>query len=95
MKLSTRTRYGVRAMFELTKHYERGSLHIKVVAEHQDLSVKYLQNLMSILKSAGLVRTVRGRARGYILAKSPNKIKLGDCYSCLEGSMITLSLLYY
>ncbi|MHC4637248.1 MAG: RrF2 family transcriptional regulator [Planctomycetota bacterium] len=90
MKLSTRTRYGVRAMFELAKHYEEGPLHIKVIAEHQDISVKYLENLMGILKSAGLVRTIRGRAGGYILAKSPNKIKLGACYSCLEGSLVTV-----
>ncbi|MHC4753527.1 MAG: RrF2 family transcriptional regulator [Planctomycetota bacterium] len=90
MKLSTRTRYGVRAMFELAKHYEEGPLHIKVIAEHQDISVKYLENLMGILKSAGLVRTIRGRAGGYILTKSPNKIKLGACYSCLEGSLVTV-----
>ena len=90
MKLSTRTRYGVRAMFELAKYYEDGPLHIKVIAEQQDISVKYLQNLMSTLKSSGLVRTVRGRMGGYILAKSPNKIKLSDCYSCLEGPLVTV-----
>ncbi len=89
MKLSTRTRYGIRAIIELAEHYGFGPLQIKVIAERQEISMKYLEQLMAILKSAGLVRSIRGSKGGYLLAKAPNQIKLSDCFNCLEGSLIT------
>ena len=89
MKLSTRTRYGVRAILELAENYGKGPLHLKAIAEHQEISVKYLEQLMAVLKSAGIVRSVRGPSGGYVLAKSPNEIKVSDCFNCLEGPVIT------
>ncbi|RKY24402.1 MAG: AsnC family transcriptional regulator, partial [Planctomycetota bacterium] len=57
----------------------------------QDISVKYLEQLIAILKSAGLVKSIRGSKGGYVLAKTPNQIKLGDVFDCLEGlSAITV-----
>ncbi len=85
MKLSTRTRYGIRAILELAENHGKGLLQLKIIAGHQDISVKYLEQLMAILKSAGFVRSVRGSKGGYILAKPPNQIKLNDVFNCLEG----------
>jgi len=89
MKLSTRTRYGVRAILELAENYGKGPLQLKTIAEHQEISVKYLEQLMAVLKSTGIVRSVRGPNGGYVLAKSPNEIKVSDCFNCLEGPVIT------
>ena len=85
MKLSTRTRYGLRAILELAENHNKGPLQIKNIAKQQDISVKYLEQLMAILKSAGLVRAVRGSKGGYILAKPANHIKLSDIFNALEG----------
>jgi len=89
MKLSTRTRYGVRAILELAENYGKGPLKLKLIAEHQEISVKYLEQLMAVLKSTGIVRSVRGPSGGYVLAKNPNEIKVSDCFNCLEGPVIT------
>ena len=89
MKLSTRTRYGVRAILELAKNYGKGPLQLKTIAEHQDISVKYLEQMMAVLKSTGMVRSVRGPSGGYVLAKKPSEIKLSDCFICLEGPVVT------
>jgi len=89
IKLSTRTRYGIRAILELAENHGKGPLPLKTIARRQELSVKYLEQLMSILKSAGIVRSIRGSKGGYVLAKSPNQIKLIDCFNCLEGPVIT------
>ncbi len=91
MKLSTRSRYGIRAILELAKNHGEGPLQIKVIAKRQDISVKYLEQLMAILKSAGFVRSMRGSKGGYVLAKAANQIKLGDVFNALEGqSTITV-----
>lgn len=66
MKLSTRTRYGMRAIIELAQHEGKRPLQLKVIAERQDISVKYLEQLMSLLRSAGFVRSVRGSKGGYV-----------------------------
>ena len=89
MKLSTRTRYGVRAILELAENYGKGPLQLKAIARAQGLSVKYLEQLMAILKSAGLIQSVRGSKGGYVLAKTPSQIKVSDCFNCLEGPVIT------
>ncbi|MFZ0033513.1 MAG: Rrf2 family transcriptional regulator [Sedimentisphaerales bacterium] len=93
MKLSTRTRYGVRAILELAGNQEGGPLQIKVIAHRQDISVKYLEQLMAILKSAGFIRSIRGAKGGYILAKPANQIKLSDIFNALEGPVTTVECL--
>lgn len=89
MKLSTRTRYGIRAILELAENYGNGPLQLRIIARHQDVSVKYLEQLMALLKTGGIVRSVRGSKGGYILARSPEQIKVSDCFNCLEGPVIT------
>jgi len=89
MKLSTRTRYGMRATIELAQHNAPRPLQLKLIAERQDISVKYLEQLMSMLRSAGFVRSVRGSKGGYVLAKPPEQIKLSDLFHSLEGTVTT------
>ena len=89
MKLSTRTRYGMRAIIELAQHEGKRPLQLKAIADRQDISVKYLEQLMSLLRSAGFVRSVRGSKGGYILARSAGEIALSDIFRCLEGSVTT------
>ena len=90
MKLSTRTRYGIRAVVELAENYGRGPVQLKMISKDQEISIKYLEQIMSLLKSSGLVNSSRGAKGGYFLAKPPNKIKLSECFSCLEGPVVTV-----
>lgn len=90
MKLSTRTRYGIRAVLELAENYGNGPLQLKIIAQRQKISVKYLEQLMAVLRSAGFVRSIRGSKGGYLLAKAPEQIKLSDIFHCLEGPVVTV-----
>lgn len=90
MKLSTRTRYGMRAILELARHYGKGPLQTRAIAKQEDISGKYLEQLMATLKSAGFVRSVRGSKGGYMLAKAPNQIRLNEVFNCLEGPVATV-----
>lgn len=73
MKLSTRTRYGIRAVIELAQHQGDRPLQLKTIAERQNISIKYLEQLMGVLRSAGFIRSVRGAKGGYVLARPPLK----------------------
>jgi len=90
MKLSTRTRYGIRAILELAESYRKGPLQLKIIAQHQDISMKYLEQIIAMLKSGGFVKSIRGAKGGYVLAKAPNQIKLSDVFDCLEGRVTTV-----
>ncbi len=90
MKLSTRSRYGLRAILELAVEYGSKPVQIKTIADRQNISSKYLEQLMAILKSSGLIRSVRGPRGGYLLAKPPQEIKLSHVFSALEGPLITV-----
>ena len=90
MKLSTRTRYAVRAMIELARHELTRPLQLKIIAERQEISVKYLEQLMAVLKSAGLIKSIRGSKGGYVLARAPNQIALSDILHCVEAPITTV-----
>ncbi len=90
MKISTRTRYGIRAVLELAENYQKGPLKLGIIAGRQDISVKYLEQIMAILKSGDFIRSIRGPRGGYMLAKAPNQIKLSDVFGCLEGHVTTV-----
>jgi Rrf2 family transcriptional regulator, cysteine metabolism repressor len=85
MKISTRTRYGVRAMFELAMEYGKGPLQTRTIAEREDISNKYLEQLVAVLKSAGLIRSIRGPRGGYVLVDPPAKVRLLEIFVALEG----------
>lgn len=89
MKLSTRTRYGIRAVIELAQHREKRPLQLKLIAERQGISIKYLEQLMSLLRSSGFIRSIRGSRGGYALARPAEDIKLSDIFRCLEGTVMT------
>lgn len=93
MKLSTRSRYGVRALVELAIDYEKGPLQIKVIANREKISNKYLEQIVGVLKTAGLVISVRGPKGGYILARPPSEIKLLDVFDLLEGKVTAFDCL--
>jgi len=79
----------MRAIIELAQHEDKRPLQLKAIAERQDISVKYLEQLMSLLRSAGFVRSVRGSKGGYILARPADQIKLSEVFRCLEGAVTT------
>ncbi|MFC1765640.1 RrF2 family transcriptional regulator [Planctomycetota bacterium] len=89
MKVSSRTRYGIRAAIKLAKHYTKGPLQLRIIAERQKISVKYLEQLMAVMRSAALVRSVRGAKGGYVLAKPPEDIRLSVVFHCLQDSVPT------
>jgi Rrf2 family cysteine metabolism transcriptional repressor len=88
MKLGTKTRYSSRAMLDLALKYENGSRMVSAreIAEHQELSTKYLENLLATLRSAGLVRSARGTEGGYTLTRPPAQINLREIYHVFEGA---------
>jgi Rrf2 family protein len=74
-------------------NYGKGPLQTNLIAKKQEISVKYLEQLMAILKACGLVKSIRGAKGGYILAKKPDEIKLSEVFYCLEGPVITVECL--
>ena len=87
VKLSTKGRYGLRALIDLAQYSEQTPVSITSISSRQDLSERYLEQLMSMLKKAGLVRSVRGAGGGYVLAKPADQISVGDVLRALEGSL--------
>mgnify|MGYP003573422949 CR=1 FL=1 len=93
MKLSSRTRYGMRAMLELALEFGNKPLQIKTISDREDISNKYLEQLIAMLKSTGLVRSIRGPRGGYMLAKPPSEIQIKDIFYTLEGPVTTAECL--
>jgi Rrf2 family protein len=87
MKLSTRGRYGVRLMFDLALHYGDGPIYLKDIAERQEISAKYLWQLINPLKTMRLVTSTRGAHGGYVLGREPERISLKEILDVLEGSL--------
>lgn len=87
MKLSTKGRYGARAMLDLALNYGKGYILLKDIARRQEISERYLEHLIAPLKAAGLVKSVRGARGGYALTKPPSKIRLSKVIKVLEGSI--------
>ena len=85
VRLSTRTRYGCRALAEVAAAYPDGTPSVREIAQRQRLSPKYLENIMQALKAAGLVRAMRGVHGGYTLTRPPNDISVGEVFRVLEG----------
>ncbi|ANS75450.1 Rrf2 family transcriptional regulator [Paenibacillus yonginensis] len=85
MKISTKGRYGLTIMMELAAKYGEGPTSLKSIAEKNQLSEHYLEQLIAPLRNAGLVKSVRGAYGGYILAKEAAEITAGDIIRVLEG----------
>lgn len=87
MKLSTKGRYGLMAMFQLALDHGQGPISLKSIAEQQQLSENYLEQLFSNLRKDGLINSVRGAQGGYLLSRNPEEITVGQVLRSLEGSM--------
>ncbi len=87
MILSTKGRYGLKMIFQLALSYEKGTMSLKDIANKLDLSDTYLEQLMSQLKKAGLVNSIRGAQGGYELSREPSLITVGEVIRPLEGSL--------
>lgn len=87
MKLSTRSRYGTRMMLDLAQHYDEGPVQIRNVSKRENISVKYLEQLIIPLKKANFIKSVRGPKGGHMLAKPPEAITVGEIVRVLEGGI--------
>lgn len=85
MKLSTKGRYGVKAMVDLAIHYGESPISIKSISQRQGISEYYLEQLFSALRKAKLIKSIRGAQGGYVLNKSPEDITVADVMEVLEG----------
>jgi len=95
MKLSTRIRYGARAMLDLAHYYGSNPVYLKDVARRQEISLKYLDRIFSSLKARGLVRTIRGPKGGYTLNSPPEKITLGQIMEALDGPVELVACVHH
>ena len=84
MKLSTRSRYGTRLMLELAQHYREGPLQLGDIAKRQEVSVKYLEQIIIPLKKAHYIESVRGSKGGHFLTKPPEEITVGEIVAVLQ-----------
>ncbi|HMK77409.1 MAG TPA: Rrf2 family transcriptional regulator [Thermodesulfobacteriota bacterium] len=94
MKISTKIRYGARAMLELASHYGEGPIELREIAKKEDISLKYLEQVINPLRAAGLVKSIRGSKGGYSLAKPPSQICLYDVVETLEGALNLVECLH-
>ncbi len=87
MKLSTRGRYGLRAVFDIAYYSGGQPVQIKSIAERQEIPVRYLEQILNRLRRAGIVNTIRGPRGGYYLGKSPSEITVADVVKAAEGPL--------
>jgi Rrf2 family protein len=85
MKLSSKSLYGVQAIFDLAFHAEHGAAQVKDISERQSIPPRFLEQVFQDLRRAGLVTSKRGPRGGYQLARSADQIRLGDILRVLEG----------
>jgi Rrf2 family transcriptional regulator, cysteine metabolism repressor len=93
IKLSTRSTYGLRAMFELASSFGKGHVSSKHISEHQGIPEQYLEQLFMTVRKAGLVASVRGAQGGYVLAKAPSEVTVGDIIRALDGPVTSVACL--
>ena len=87
MKITTKGRYGLRALIDLAQYSEVEPVSINSIATRQGISERHLEQLMTLLKKAGLIKSIRGAGGGYVLAKDTSDISVGDVLRALEGSL--------
>lgn len=93
MKLSTRGRYGIHAMYELAVNANGAPQSIKAIAERGGIPEAYLEQLIAVLKREGLVNSTRGAQGGYMLAREPAQITVGEVLRALEGGLTLVDCL--
>jgi len=90
-----KSRYGFRAILEIAAENKKKPVQIKFIAERQDISIKYLEQIVGTLKSSNLVRSIRGPHGGYVLAKPASEMKLSEVFLALEGAPVSVECLQH
>ena len=93
MKVSTKGRYALRMLLDLAEHREQGFIPLKDIAERQDISKQYLEQIVSIISSSGALRANRGKQGGYMLAKEPSAYTVGQILRLTEGKLVPIACL--
>lgn len=93
MKISTKGRYAVRVMLDLAQYGGGKCVAVRQIAKRQDISEKYLEQIIGVLNKAGYVRSIRGAQGGYRLTREPADYKVGDILRLTEGSLSPVSCL--
>ena len=93
MLISTKGRYALRVMIDLAEHQAEGFIPLKVIAERQEISEKYLESIIKLLVKAKLLNGVRGKGGGYKLTKSPEQYTIGSILRLTEDSLAPVSCL--
>lgn len=93
MKISTKGRYALRMLVDLAEHRGEGFIALKDIAKRQDISKKYLEQIVSVLNKPDILKTNRGYQGGYQLAKSPEQYTVGDILRITEGGLAPVSCL--
>jgi Rrf2 family transcriptional regulator, iron-sulfur cluster assembly transcription factor len=93
MKLSTRSRYGTRLILDMAQHQDKVPIQLGEIAKRQNISLKYLEQIIRPLKRANYVKSFRGAKGGHILAKAPGQITVGEVVAVMEGGSFLASCL--
>ena len=93
MKISTKGRYALRMMLDLAEHREQGFVSLKEIAARQDISKKYLEQIVAVLNRPDFLKTNRGYQGGYRLAKTPDQYTVGDILRLTEGGLAPVACL--
>ena len=93
MKISTKGRYALRMLIDLAEHQNCGYVALKDIAKRQNISKKYLEQIIPILNKSDILKTVRGSQGGYMLAKSPDKYTVGEILRLTEGNLAPVDCL--
>lgn len=88
MKISTKGRYGLRLVLDLAVNYENGLISLKDIAQRQEISEKYLEQIIILLHKSGLIKSMRGAQGGYTLTRHPKDITVGEVLRSLEGPFV-------
>ena len=93
MLISTKGRYALRTLIDMAERQSKGFLPLKEIALRQDISEKYLESIVKLLVTGGIVTGVRGKGGGYSLSQDPSQIRVGDVLRLTEGSLVPVSCL--
>lgn len=92
MLISTKGRYGLRALVYMAKKNEKDKTSIKEISESENISNRYLEQIFSILKQSGLIKSIKGANGGYLFTKNPENIKVSEVLRLLEGSIEAIEI---
>lgn len=93
MMISTRGRYALRVMIDLAEHYQDGYIPMRVIAERQNISLKYLEQILPALKQNGMIEGLQRKGGGYKLTTEPIRYRVGDILRLTEGSLAPVACL--